>query len=292
MSVTRRSFGVAGLGGLGVAAAIGIVALGGAGAAASGASAATVRLRPDNWPGNHHRIGIQGRGSRTNTAAVGWASSNWSGYAETTSSSAPFTGVTGQWKVPAVTTTRSASYSAAWAGIDGFTDSALIQTGTEQDYYNHAAHYAAWWTTSANGYAEQTISKPVAPGDAMTATISKSAGTLWTITLADATEHWSFSTQVTYTGPGTSAEWIVEAPTISSGFRSAIAPLADYGSPLTFDPGTVSVAGVTRNPGLIASEGGEMIQGGRVVSIPSVPDSDTDGFNMAYGATAPAAPTS
>jgi len=35
-----------------------------------------------------------------------------------------------------------------------------------------------------------------------------------------------------------------------------------------------------------------MIQGGSIVSIPSVPDSDVDGFNMAYGSTAPAAPTS
>ena len=35
-----------------------------------------------------------------------------------------------------------------------------------------------------------------------------------------------------------------------------------------------------------------MIQRNRQVSTPSAPDGDTDGFNMAYGSKAPAAPGS
>jgi len=285
---TRRFSSVRMLTGLGLVAGLGALAIAGAAAAPSGPAAA-LRLRPDNWPGYHHKIAIQGRGSRNRASTVGWASSNWSGYAVTTSASLPFTAITGHWSVPAVAATRSATYSAAWAGIDGFSNSALIQTGTEQDYYNHAAHYAAWWTTSAQGYAEQPISEPVAPGDAMTATITDSGG-LWTITLADTTANWSFSTQVAYTGPGTSAEWITEAPTVGT----KIEPLAHYGSPLTFDPGTVSInGGAADTPNLVTSDGGEMIQQNRIVSIPSVPViGEKDGFNMAYGSTAPAAPTS
>lgn len=84
----------------------------------------------------------------------------------------------------------------------------------------------------------------------------------------------------------------MEAPTISTWFGSRVAPIAHYGSPLTFDPGTVTVAGGSpTSPNLVASEGGELIQGNnQVVSIPSAPDSDTDGFNMAFGPNAAAAP--
>jgi hypothetical protein len=192
--------------------------------------------------------------------------------------------------VPAVQPSAKQSYSAAWTGIDGFNNNSLIQTGTEQDYYNGAAHFAAWWTTSAQGFVEQVIPQTVKPGDSMTATITKSSPSTssWNIVLNDNTQAWTFTQSVTYTGPGTSAEWIMEAPTVGG----RVAPLANYASPTTFDPGTVN--GVS--PGLVASEGGEMVTGSnrraQVISIPSGPDSDTDGFNVAYGSTPPSPPTS
>jgi hypothetical protein len=121
----------------------------------------------------------------------------------------------------------------------------------------------------------------------MTATISGS-GTSWTITLADnASSHpWSFTKgPISYSGPGASAEWVMEAPTVGG----RIAPLAHY-STFAFDGGTVNGA----SPGLTANEGGEIIQGSQVVSIPSGPDHDAapDGFAIAYGSTAPPAPAS
>jgi hypothetical protein len=70
-----------------------------------------------------------------------WAASNWSGYAET----GIYTGVSATWSVPTVTASTSATYSSAWIGVDGFNNSDLIQTGTEEDYYSGAAHYNAWW---------------------------------------------------------------------------------------------------------------------------------------------------
>ena len=250
-----------------------------------------IGLQPNNRisvkpPGGGHGGGGGGGGG---TSWPGWASSNWSGYA--ISSPTPFTGITGNWTVPSVSATSSASYSAAWAGIDGFNNNSLIQTGTEQDYYSGSAHYAAWWTTSAQNFVEQTINEPVSPGDRIAATITQTGGTSWTITLVDlSTIHgWTFTQPVTYTGPGASAEWIMEAPTVGG----RVATLAHYSSPTLFDPGTIDAAAI---PALGASAGGALVAGARrttqVVSIPSAPDGDTDGFNISYGSSAPPAPSS
>jgi hypothetical protein len=209
---------------------------------------------------------------------TGWSSGNWSGYAKTGS----YSSATAQWVVPSVSATSQASYSSAWVGIDGFNNSSLIQTGTESDYYNGAAHYNAWWEILPA--AETKINSiTVHPGDVMTASIQKNSGTSWTITINDTSNGQSFSTPQTYTGAGTSVEWIEEAPSVGG----RVATLAHYSSPDTFDPGTANGG----NPGLTSADGGYLVQKQRIVSIPSVPDGDTDGFNMAYGSTAPAPPS-
>ncbi len=228
---------------------------------------------------SNHRV-------RARAAASGWTSSNWSGYAVT---AGPYTSVTSTWTVPKVAATRRASYSAAWVGIDGFNNNSLIQTGTEQDYYNGAGHYAAWWTTSAQGFVEQPISSMrVSPGNVMQASISQTSPGTWTINLTNVTTGVGFNKTVAYSGPGASAEWILEAPTVGG----RIAPLAHYGSAV-FDPGTAN--GVS--PNLQASNSGNLIQGGVVVSTASNPDTEPapatpDGFTMAYGSTQPAPPSS
>lgn len=215
------------------------------------------------------------------TRSTGWASSNWSGYSET----GTYTSATARWVVPAVSPSRGSSYSSSWVGIDGFNNSDLIQTGTEQDWYNGAPLYRAWWEILP---AAETVitSITVHPGDVFTASITKGANSVWTISINDTTTGQSFSTQQTYTGPGTSVEWIEEAPSIGG----HTATLANYGQ-ATFDPGTAN--GV--DPQLTAADSGEMIQKNRVVSIPSAPDADAgggDGFNVAYGSTAPSPPAS
>jgi hypothetical protein len=222
---------------------------------------------------HHPRIPV----SRPAKTAAGWASSNWSGYAVTGSI---YGSVTARWIVPAVAASRKATYSSNWVGIDGYNNSNLIQTGTESDYYNGSAHYDAWWEILP---AAETVipSLTVHPGDVLTASITKGSGSSWTITITDGSK--SFTTTQTYTGPQTSAEWIEEAPEVGG----RVAPLANYGQ-TTFDPGTVNGG----NPLLTAIEGGVMVQKRVQVSTPSNPDSDTDGFNSAYGAIAPAPPPS
>jgi len=226
-------------------------------------------------PAVFHHPYIPGHAVRS----AGWSASNWSGYAK----SGSYSSATAQWVVPSVSPTNRASYSSAWVGIDGFTNSNLIQTGTESDYYNGAAHYNAWWEILPA--AETPISSiSVRPGDTMSASITKGSGSSWTITIKDVTNGQSFTTVQSYSGPGTSVEWIEEAPTVGG----RVATLAHYSSPDTFDPGTAN--GVS--PGLTAADSGVMVQKRAQVSTPSNPDSDADGFNMAYGSTAPAPPGS
>jgi len=219
------------------------------------------------------------RVSAATRTQAGWASSNWSGYAKT----GTYNRASGAWVVPSVAPSRKATYSSQWVGIDGFNNGSLIQTGTEADYYNGSAHYGAWWEILP---AAETVipSITVHPGDQMTASVTKGSGNSWTITISDTTTVKGFSTVQTYTGPGTSVEWIEEAPSVGG----HVATLATYTSPDTFDPGTANGG----SPGLAVADGGVMIQRNHQVSTPSVPDSDQDGFNMAYGSSAPAAPGS
>ncbi len=222
----------------------------------------------------YHRARID---VRTSISNLGWSSSNWSGYAIT---GGPFTSVTAHWKVPTASATRGATYSSSWVGIDGFNNGNLIQTGTEQDYFSGAAHYGAWWEILP-APATFIPTMTVHPGDLFNASITRGTGGLWTISIKDMTSGKSFSTIQTYGGPLTSAEWIQEAPTVNG--RQA--RLAHYGL-ATFDPGTANGA----SPGLVSANGGNMIQGGRIVSTPSSPDGDADGFNAHYGAKVPIPP--
>lgn len=250
-------------------------------AALAGWAGTTVLTTADASPAiaHHPRVSARPPHGGGGGSSAGWSSSNWSGYAET---GGTYASATASWVVPSVSPTRKATYSSAWVGIDGFNNSNLIQTGTESDYYQGSAHYYAWWEILPA--AETRISTiTVHPGDVMSASITQTSPGQFTISISD-NHGGSFSINQSYSGPLSSVEWIEEAPTVGG----HIAPLAHYSSPDTFDPGTANGA----NPHLVASDGGVMIQGRSQVSTPSNPDSDTDGFNMAYGSKAPSAPAS
>ncbi len=242
------------------------------------------------------------------SSATTWSSSNWSGYAET----GTFTGVSGTWTVPAVTATSSASYSSAWIGVDGFNDSNLIQTGTEEDYYSGAAHYDAWWEILPAAETEiSPTTYAVAPGDRMSASIYKTTSTVttgsgrrrttenvWVVTISDTTKGWSFTTSQGYAGAGTSAEWIMEAPEVNG----RIATLAHYSVSAPAGQGDFDNAGIltsvvssgtpTYTPAGLnyANDSGVMVQNNVQVSTPGTPDTAASAFNFNYGSTVPAAP--
>ncbi|WDM02956.1 hypothetical protein JI721_09155 [Alicyclobacillus cycloheptanicus] len=218
--------------------------------------------------------------SSSKTHNLGWESTNWSGYVL---SGGTYNSITGYWVVPTVQSSKSATYSSSWIGIDGYNDSDLIQTGTEQDYYNGSAHYGAWWEILPA--AETPISMTVEPGDEMYADIQNEGNGQWLIEIKDITRNETFSTTQAYSGPQSSAEWIQERPMVGN----RLSTLANYGE-TTFDPASVNGS----NPGFTSSESGAMVNnsGTQIISYPSNPDSDTDGFNVAYGSTQPAPPAS
>lgn len=283
--------------------------LGAAVFAAPASQAAPLIVNPPRvtWPGT----GWRGQSTTKNS----WASSNWSGYAETGS----FAGVTGTWTVPTVTAGTSAStYSSTWIGVDGFNDDDLIQTGTEQDFTGGAAHYRVWWEILPA--AETLINETVEPGDRMSASIyettststttgfgfsrHRSTGNVWVISITDTTRGWTFTTDQSYSGPGTSAEWIVEAPEVGG----SIATLANYSF---IGNGIGTTTGDFDNTGTLASavssgttpaytpanlnftnDSGVMVQNNQQVSTPGEPDSVDTAFNAAYGSAVPSTPTS
>ncbi len=149
-------------------------------------------------------------------------SRNWSGYAVT---NGPYSSVSGSWTVPTVTAPahrRKAQYSSTWVGIDGYDNQDLIQAGTEQDWISGVASYQAWWEILPKP--ETTITTmTVQPGDVMNVSITQGSPD-WTITVTDTTSGQSFTTNPSYSGPLSSAEWIQEAPWVNGG----IAALANY----------------------------------------------------------------
>ena len=211
-------------------------------------------------------------------------SSNWSGFVEATSPSTPsFTGVTATFDVPRLLASPAGSAMAEWVGIDGALDSSLIQAGIdEQPVASDPGSYTItpWWEILPAPETPIT-SLTVGPGDLLTVEIEHVSGTTWSIALLDHTTGKSFQIDRTYSGPQTSAEWIVEAPTVCTQSGACqVAPLAPYTTTTFDDPRYFGTAN--------EFEGISMVQNGTQVSTPSVPVSA--GFRVAYGAATPPAP--
>lgn len=159
-------------------------------------------------------------------AASSEESLNWAGWVGS-SSSPVANSVQGSWIVQTAGKSSSATYSAQWIGIGGFSDGTLIQTGTEADYYSGSAHYTAWYEllpaseTPISGFT-------VSPGDVISANIVPgTAKNTWIINLADITKNEGFTITVTYNSSKLSAEWIEERPEICSSTCS-LSSLANF----------------------------------------------------------------
>ena len=207
---------------------------------------------------------------------LGWYSSNWAGYAL---AGGRHTSVSAQWTVPAVSATARPGYSALWVGIDGFTNDALIQAGTEADFYDGVVHYSAWWEILP-APAVTIHSLSVRAGDKVSVTIARVSAGRWRITIKDARSG-SYTSTRAYSGPATSAEWIEEAPIV----EGRATRLAVHGT-VMFDDATLD----GRNPRLASENGGAMIRRGILVDTPSAPDADANGFALAQQPVPPAPP--
>jgi hypothetical protein len=155
--------------------------------------------------------------------AAAMTSVNWSGYA-TAGNPGAFTSVSSSWTQPAVTCGATNTFSSFWVGLDGDGTQTVEQTGTEADCSNGTAAYSGWWEMFPN--APVFYNNPVQPGDAMSASVVANGGGVFTLTLTDATQDWTQSTQQTsQTAQLGSAEIIAEAPS-----SSTVLPLSDFGT--------------------------------------------------------------
>jgi hypothetical protein len=189
------------------------------------------------------------------TTAVGIAapanaatpSSNWAGYVAVPASAAgaSFSSVSGSWTEPtAGCAAHRETYSAVWVGLGGDSESAqtLEQIGTDADCGRSGeASYSTWYELVPS--APINLKLVVRPGDEMTASVTVRAHDV-TLRLRDLSTGRRYS--VTRRAPQidrTSAEWIVEAPSVCMSSCSTL-PLTDFAD-VAFSDATATAHGHT-----------------------------------------------
>jgi hypothetical protein len=206
-------------------------------------------------------------------------SPNWSGYAE---DAGPFSAITGTFNVPYLEAgTPTADRVTEWVGIDGAVsgDTSLIQAGVDEypDASDPSLFYIQPWWEILPAAQTNITTMAVHAGDQVTVTIGQISGSEWEITVADDTDGQSFSTDQVYTGPESSAEWIVEAPEVNG----QITTLAPYSPDVDFSDLRMTGSNTELAEWIL-------VQDDVRVSTPSA--LTAAGFNVAYGGVAPAAP--
>ncbi len=202
-------------------------------------------------------------------------STNWSGYADTGSG---FSTVTGSWTEPGVSCTSTTSLAAFWVGLDGYSSSSVEQDGTLIECYRGAAYYYTWWEMYPTN-AIQVVGSTLHAGDSITASVVRS-GTSYTLKVTDSSRPAdSFSTTQTCSScANSSAEWIAEAPSGSSG----VYPLSDFGS--WTESGATVKAGSTS--GVISSFTDDELtminSSGATKALPGALNSNGNGFGVTW----------
>jgi hypothetical protein len=150
-------------------------------------------------------------------------STNWSGYADTGSG---FSTVTGSWTEPSVSCTSTTSLAAFWVGIDGYSSSSVEQDGTLAECSGGRAFYFTWWEMYPTN-AIQVVGSTLRAGDHITASVVRS-GSSYALKVTDSSRSGDNvnTTQSCSSCANSSAEWIAEAPSGSSG----VYPLSKFGS--------------------------------------------------------------
>lgn len=195
------------------------------------------------------------------------SSNNWSGY--DVAGPVPYTSVTGTFTVTGLTQSDSCnSQMSEWAGIDGVTNTYLIQAGvaiyTETSGTgqcdNGTYGVYPWWevitpTDMAPSVPISTWnSGPLAGspavvhiGDTVTVKIDQvansnctPAGECWQLEIVDDTTSGAYSVDRAYSGPGSTAEWVVENPDQVSNTNCpnenglSLCPMPDYTPSVSF----------------------------------------------------------
>lgn len=224
--------------------------------------------------GTNHRVSGFSRHGINGLTNV--ESTNWAGYADTGSS---FSKVTGSWTEPSATcSSNQESLAAFWVGIDGFSSNSVEQDGTLIECFHRSAFQFTWWEMFPTN-AIQVVGSSLAAGDSITASVVRSGGN-YTLSVTDAQHSAnSFSTTQSCSGcANTSAEWIAEAPSSSSG----VLPLAHF-STFTDHNSTVTEGSTS---GVISSFTDDEItmidNSGAVKGLPGPLNSSGNGFSVTW----------
>ncbi len=202
-------------------------------------------------------------------------SANWSGYVATPG---PMTAASGTFNVPSVGTSSGTTYTSIWVGIDGDTNNDLIQAGIQVEYTPGSGVTVFPWWEILHASETPISSMTVSVGDQITVAIDEVSSGMWSIEVADDTMHQSFTTTESYSGPGTSAEWIVERPEVNGSYST----LGDYAPDVAFTG--ISYTGSAQqftNLDMTESPLG---------FVSTTSPIDYKGFNTAYGPIPPAYP--
>ncbi|HZY70663.1 MAG TPA: G1 family glutamic endopeptidase [Thermoplasmata archaeon] len=219
------------------------------------------------------------------------SSSNWAGFAAT-GSKGSVTFVKGSWIVPKIQGTCPAGYrySSFWVGIDGFTSGSVEQTGTDSDCQGGSPTYYAWYEFYPKP-SHVITSLTVSAGDTISASVTYASGK-FTTKITDTATGKSYSATAKVAAARTSAEWIAEAPSSSTG----VLPLADFGT-VPFGIDYTSVKGtdnatISGTNGAVGSFGHVssitmVSSGGKTKAVPSGLSTDLTSFTVAWKSAGP-----
>ncbi|MEV6824502.1 G1 family glutamic endopeptidase [Amycolatopsis sp. NPDC051102] len=201
--------------------------------AAAPASAATA---PTGYAGAaQHTHLLGGHSPSVAGPLVNATSRNWAGYAITSLSTpaATFTHVHGSWTQRPVTCPTSDAWAVFWVGFDGWTNGTVEQGGSSARCVNSTPVYQLWWEMFPTNAIQPVLT--INAGDSVSADVTYNAATAqFTITVADATQHTSFTTTQTCAATlvcsRSSADWVVED--VGRFGSGDFFPLANYGQAL------------------------------------------------------------
>ena len=193
------------------------------------------------------------------------------------------TAISGYWVVPEVIASCSQNtFSSSWVGIDGYNSSTVEQIGTEQDWANGAQQNYAWFEMYPN-YSFEIVGFPVNVGDLISGLIQYIGSGIFIMTIANHTHGVAYTVPaqntISTTAQRSSAEWILEAPSLNG-----ILPLADFGT-IDFSSCVAVInegIGAINNPSWQNTELTMVNSSGGTKALPSNLSSNGENFSITW----------
>lgn len=171
----------------------------------------------------------------------------------------------------------STSADATWIGIGGVTAGDLIQVGTQDTVSAGGQVSTAAFYELLPNVSQPVPGVTVSAGDAITASLRQVTSSQWAISITDETNGQSYTGAVPYASSLSSAEWIEEDPSYSSGRQ---VPFDNFGT-VSFTGGSTTVNG---SPVDIAGSDAQAVamlnRAGQTVATPSALNTDGASFSI------------